>query len=264
MENTNLDGSNITFDRDALLHFDEAQHRYTVDGYGDMTPVSSVIAQFFDVFDAEYWSMRKCNGDVIEAARLRDQWSSKGCVASQAGTFMHKQIEDFLNGKHPIETLCQVCYKGNYVEVCDTIDISQEWSYFEAFYQTQQVTGFTPFRTEWRVFDIDARMAGTIDLVCACNDGTYEIYDWKRSNKVDPEEHNRWHSGLNGLEHLTDTSYIHYCLQQNLYRYILEHNYGIKISRMNLVVLHPQYSGYRIVPVPRMDKEVAIILSHLV
>jgi ATP-dependent exoDNAse (exonuclease V) beta subunit len=106
-------------------------------------------------------------------------------------------------------------------------------------------------------------MAGTIDLVCACPDGTYEIYDWKRSNKVNPTEVNRWASGLNGLEHLTDTSYSHYCLQQNLYRYMLERNYGIRISRMNLVVLHPDYSSYRIVPVPRMDSEVAIILSKI-
>ena len=266
MEKINLDGSDIVFSRDALLQFDEAAHSYSVEGYGDMAPVSSVIAKFFDEFDAQYWSLRKCKdmpNPEIAAAKLRDEWNSKGRVASQAGTFMHKQIEDFLNGKEEIETLCQVCYKGDYVEVCDTIDISREWNYFQAFYMTQREAGFTPFRTEWRVYDIDARMAGTIDLVCACGDGTYEIYDWKRSNKVDPEEYNRWHSGKNGLEHLTDTSYIHYCLQQNLYRYMLERNYGIRISRMNLVVLHPQYSGYRIVPVPRMDKEVGIILSKL-
>ncbi len=263
MKHINLDGSDITFARDAHIHFDEAAHRYTVDGYGEMKPVSSVIALFFDEFDAVYWSLKKCNDDPVKAARLRDEWSSKGCVASQTGTFLHKQIEDFLNGKQEIDTLCEVCYKGDYMEVCDTIDISQEWGYFEAFYHTQRQTGFTPFRTEWRVYDTDARMAGTIDLVCACSDGTYEMYDWKRSNKVNPEECSKWHSGKNGLEHLTDTSYMHYCLQQNLYRYMLERNYGITISSMNLVVLHPKYSSYRIVPVPRMDSEVAIILSYL-
>lgn len=260
MEYKNLNGSTVTFERDKYIEFDEEQHLYSVKGYGEMQSVSSVVAQFFKKFDAEYWSMRKCNGDKVAAARLRDTWESKGCVASQAGTYLHKQIEDFLNGKTDIEMLCEVCYKGNYVQVCDTVDITREWSYFKAFHS---VVGYTPFRTEWRVYDTDARMAGTVDLVCSCADGTYEIYDWKRSNKIDPTEVNRFASGLNGLEHLTDTAYSHYCLQQNLYRYMLERNYGIRISRMNLVVLHPDLSSYEIVPIRRMDKEVGIILQYL-
>ena len=260
MKNKNLNNSTITFERDELILFDEAEHKYSVTGYGEMRPVSSIVARFFREFDAELWSKRKCQGDETKAAILRDEWKSRGCVASQAGTHLHKQIEDYLNGKQDVELQCQVCYEGQYIQLCNTIDITREWSYFKAFHS---VVGYTPFRTEWRVFDTDARMAGTIDLVCACDDGTYEIYDWKRSNKVHPDEINRFASGLCGLEHLSDTSYIHYCLQQNLYRYMLERNYGIHISRMNLVVLHPDYASYRIVPVPRMDSEVAIILSRI-
>lgn len=260
MENRNIDGSNVVFERDRYIKFDEAAHRYEVDGFGEMRPVSSIVGMFFKKFDAEYWSLRKCCGNIEAAAKLRESWDAKGCVASQVGTYLHKQIEDYLNGKRDIEMLCDVCYKGNYQTVCEKIDISREWSYFLAF---DSVVGYKPFRTEWRVYDTDSRIAGTIDLVCACDDGTYEIYDWKRSNKIDPTEVSRFASGLNGLEHLTDTSYSHYCLQQNLYRYMLEKNYGIRISRMNLVVLHPDYSSYRIVSVPRMDAEVDIIMSRV-
>ena len=106
-------------------------------------------------------------------------------------------------------------------------------------------------------------MAGTIDLICSRADGTYELYDWKRSNKVDPNETNSWSSGIKGLEHLPDTSYYHYCLQQNLYRYMLEKNYGIKVSRMNLVVLQPDFTTYRVVPVPVMEKEVRTIVEYI-
>lgn len=260
MQNINLDGSSIVFERDEFIKFDEAAHRYSVDGYGEMRSVSSIVALFFKEFDAEYWSLRKCGGDALAAAQLRDEWSARGCVASQVGTYLHKQIEDYLNGKRDIDVLCEVCYKGCYKQICEKVDITREWTFFKAF---DSVVGYTPFRTEWRVYDTDARMAGTIDLVCACSDGSYEMYDWKRSNKVNPEEVNRWAKGMNGLEHLTDTSYSHYCLQQNLYRYMLERNYGIRISRMNLVVLHPDYASYRIVPVPRMDREVATILSKI-
>lgn len=256
----NLNGSDITFEQDGKLSFNEAEHKYSLDGVGEFTSVSNVVAKFFREFDAVGISLKKCCGNELEAAKLREVWESKGSVASQAGTFLHKQIEDYLNGKETPDLLCDVCYEGNYVKLRQTLDISREWSYFKSF---ERNTVFQPFRTEWRIYDADARIAGTLDLVCACPDGTYEIYDWKRSNKIDPTERNPWANGMNGLEHLTDTSYSHYCLQQNLYRYMLQKNYGIKVSRMNLVVLHPDLPMYKVVPIPPMEREVSIILNKI-
>ena len=259
MINTNLNGSDITFEQDGKLSFNEEAHRYSLNGV-EFRSVSNVVGMFFKEFDAMGISLKKCFGNELEAAKLREVWESKGAIASQAGTFLHKQIEDYLNGKQTLDLLCDVSYNGNYVKCNETVDISREWSYFKSF---ERNTVFHPFRTEWRIFDADARIAGTLDFVCCCSDGTYEIYDWKRSNKIDPTEINRWASGMNGLEHLTDTSYVHYCLQQNLYRYMLEKNYGIKVSRMNLVVLHPELPMYRVVPVPPMEKELKIILNKI-
>ena len=41
MSHINLDGSTTVFERDAYIKFDEAAHRYSVDGYGEMRPVNS-------------------------------------------------------------------------------------------------------------------------------------------------------------------------------------------------------------------------------
>ena len=106
-------------------------------------------------------------------------------------------------------------------------------------------------------------MAGTIDLLCSKSDGTFEIFDWKRSSRINPGEDNKWDRGINGLQHLPDTAYIHYCIQQNLYRYMLEKNYGIKVSRINLVALHPDLSSYKLIPIPRMEQEVRTIINYL-
>ena len=259
MINKNLNGSDITFEQDGKLQFNEEEHIYSLGGI-EFCSVSNIVSKFFREFDAVGISLKKCYGNELEAAKLREVWESKGSVASQAGTFLHKQIEDYLNGKEIPDLLCDVRYQGNYVKCSQRLDISREWSYFKAF---ERNTPFVPFRTEWRIYDADARMAGTLDFVCACPDGTYEIYDWKRSNKIDPTERNPWANGLNGLEHLTDTSYSHYCLQQNLYRYMLQKNYGLKVSRMNLVVLHPELPTYRVVPIPPMEREVAVIIEKL-
>lgn len=255
----NLNGSDVQFEQDGKLSFDEDAHRYSI-GDIEMRPVSSVVAMFFKEFNAELVSLKKCNGNILEAEKIREVWACKGCVASQAGTFLHKQIEDYFNGKSVPELLCDVSYEGKFVKHNSTIDISREWSFFKAF---ERDATPVPFRTEWRVYDLESRMAGTLDLVCACEDGTYEIYDWKRSCKIDPKEVNLWSSGINGLQHLTDTSYVHYCLQQNLYRYMLQKNYGIKISRMNLVVLHPELDAYNLVPVPVMDCEIETIINRI-
>lgn len=255
----NLNGSTIEFEQDGKLSFNEEAHRYMLGGV-EMRSVSNVVGMFFREFDAVAVSLKKCCGNELEARKLREVWECKGAVASQAGTFLHKQIEDYLNGKEMPELTCSVCYEGEFVKCNELLDIKREWSYFKAF---ERATPFVPFRTEWRVYDADARIAGTLDFVCECADGTYEIYDWKRSNKIDPHEVNRWASGLNGLEHLTDTSYVHYCLQQNLYRYMLQKNYGIKVSRMNLVVLHPELPFYRVVPIPVMEREINIILNRI-
>lgn len=259
MININLNGSDIVFEQDGKLSFDEEQHLYSL---GDivMRSVSNVVGMFFREFDAVGISLKKCFGNETEAAKLREEWECKGAEASQAGTFMHKQIEDYLNGKQLPDLKCDISYTGRFLSINKAVDISREWNHFKAF---ERNVPFSPFRTEWRVFDVESRMAGTLDLVCSCDDGTYEIYDWKRSNKIDPTERNRWANGVNGLDHLTDTSYMHYCLQQNLYRYILQKNYGIRISRMNLVVLHPELPTYRVVPVPPMDREVAIIIDYI-
>ena len=68
---------------------------------------------------------------------------------------------------------------------------------------------------------------------------------------------------MGGMEHIPDTSYWHYALQQNLYRHIVEKCYGLTVSNMNLVILHPSYSSYKVVRVPRLDDEIQLIVNDL-
>ena len=261
MQKKNINGSALSFPQDNKINFEEASHTYTVTGVGEMTPVSNVVKHFFKEFDAEYWSMRKTLNDMRKAAILRDEWACNASLESQKGTHLHRMIEEYLcDGIVPDSMVRPISYVGNYVKSDKSVDLSKEWQYFENFKNNVQ---FTPFRTEWCVYDEDVKMAGTIDLICQCSDGTYELYDWKRSKKVDKNERNKWANGINGMEHLSDTSYFHYCLQQNLYRHMVESKYGLKISRMNLVVLHPEFKNYYTVPVPRMEREVEIIYNYL-
>ena len=73
-----------------------------------------------------------------------------------------------------------------------------------------------------------------------------------------------WQYGFNGLQHVPDIKFFHYALQQNLYKYILEKNYGIIVENMYIIVLHPIFGNYQKFKIPDMAEEVAIIKSHIV
>lgn len=56
------------------------------------------------------------------------------------------------------------------------------------------------------------------------DDTNLVIYDWKRSPKLSICD-NKYQNMLPPLQHLPDTSYWHYCIKLNIYRYILETKY---------------------------------------
>ena len=262
----NLDNSDIYFPQDERISFQEEGHIYLLDGERRLTPVSSVYSKFFWPFDSKKWAERKAEGTPMTAAQLMEQWECNGMMASFAGTHLHKQIEEYLNGDEFMAPLCRFTYDGELIHEDKIIDINKEIEYFHKFIQD---VDFTPFRTEWRVFDEELGMAGTIDLICSRQDGTFEFYDWKRSKSLIDEQGkvcktNKFEiRGINGLEHVPDSSYAHYALQQNLYKYIVEKCYGLKISAMHLVVLHPDYPNYRVINIPELSKEINIIINKL-
>ena len=262
----NLDNSDIYFPQDERISFQEEGHIYLLDGERQLTPVSSVYSKFFLPFDSKKWAERKAAGTPITAAQLMEQWKCNGMMASFVGTHMHKQIEEYLNGNENMDPMCRFTYDGKIIHEDKIIGINKEIEYFLKFVNDIQ---FTPFRTEWRVFDEVLGIAGTIDLICSRKDGSFEFYDWKRSKSLIDEDgnvckRNKFDArGINVLEHVPDCSYAHYALQQNLYKYIVEKCYGLKISAMYLVVLHHDYNSYKVLSIPKLDKEINIIVNNL-
>lgn len=231
--------------RDKRIAFYPEPHIYTIDN----TPApsaSTLIGRFFPEFDSEYWSAQKAPGLGMTPREVAKMWSDKGQKAAVQGTHLHEQIEKYYLGQD--------------------YEKPEEFSLFEKFVEDH--SHITPYRSEWRIFDEEHHIAGTIDLISRNGNG-YEIYDWKRSKKVVspltglPITDNKLQKGIGFLNDIDDTSYNRYCLQQSLYRYILEKNYGVNISKMHLVVLYPEYTNYHKVEVPYLKDKVEYILKTL-
>lgn len=247
-----VDGRNITsfnkvnsHPRDKRIEFYPEPHIYTIDGISAPS-ASTIVSKFFPEFDMKYWAARKAPDLGMSPEEVEKMWEEKGKKARDKGTFLHEQIEKYYLGENYTET--------------------EAFSLFKQFVDDHP--NLSPYRSEWRVFDDKHHIAGTIDLI-AKNGSGYEIYDWKRSKKVvntfdgSPITANSWQCGIGKLSHMDDTSYNRYCLQQSLYRFILEKNYGIKLSKMFLVIFYPQYDKYYKLEAPYFKEETEYILNIL-
>lgn len=121
---------------------------------------------------------------------------------------------------------------------------------------------------EKKIFLNEYNVAGTIDCLFKGPDGRYVMVDWKRSKKLivkgtEKPDKRGFRVDIDGLSELTNCSYYRYCIQQNMYKYILEKNYNIIVSDMILAVLHENYSKYHTIRLPEMPEETKIILSSL-
>lgn len=253
----NIDESGTEYSLDNRLSFEPKEHIYILDGNLQLKAVSDVIAHFFYPFDILKQSERYANRNGMSQTEVIEMWDAKGVESRDIGTFLHEQIENHLKGKR-VSFDYSFEYDGEIVNYERKVSIKKEFSYFLDFMRD---FGVKPFRSEWRIFDERNKIAGTIDLICR-NGSHFDIYDWKRSTKASPNA-TVWQHGTNGLEHVPDISFYKYALQQNLYKFILENNYDIKINKMYLVILHPDYSKYIKYEVPQMNKEISIILNLL-
>ena len=66
------------------------------------------------------------------------------------------------------------------------------------------------------------------------------------------------------ISHLPDSNYWHYCLQLNIYKYILESKYGKTVTDLYLVCMHPnnKNNSYQRIKVVDLSKEVEELVVY--
>lgn len=246
-------GKNIGFNnqnvhnRDRRIKFFSEKHIYTIDGV-TFPSASTIVSRFFPEFDAWGIASRLSPSNPLfglEVEEIVRTWNERGQDAANLGTFLHEQIENFYLNQ-PYEK-------------------TEEYYQFENFVNDHP--NLNPYRSEWRIFDDNIGVAGTIDLIVK-NSQNFDIYDWKRSKKVintfdgQPIKNDNWGKcGIGQLNHIDDTSYNKYCLQQSLYKFVLEKNYNIKVDNMYLIIMHPENEKYYKVEVPYLKNEIEHILE---
>mgnify|MGYP000651332224 FL=1 len=236
------------YERDERIQFSDSDHTYLIDKKNKAVSVTELIGRYFPKFDKEFWANKESIKTGKPKNEILKKWDDLGKKARDLGTELHEQIENFYNSKEYIR--------------------SKELDKFFKFHKNHIQDKYKPHRTEWRIFDEDKNLAGTVDMVYEKENGELFIFDWKRSKKIinsdgSIEKNNPFENGLNGLSHLPSSDYVKYCLQQNIYKNILESKYDKKVSSMNLLILHPHLDNYHIIQVESFKNETKYLLDSI-
>ena len=251
-------------DRDARITFEPVNHKYFIDGDTNpnaFTSVTTWVHSHFDAFNADAvldkmmasksWATNeKYRGKTKE--QIKAEWDLNRDQAAAAGTDMHAAIELYYNTQAAVVG-CEPSVIGSeagYAPGTGPYPNTPEFGYFLNFASTFSRM-LRPYRTEWTVFHEEAGISGSIDMVFENLDpatgiptGTLSIYDWKRSKEiVRHNPFNKW-ATTPGLDHVPDTNYWHYCLQLNVYKFILQEKYGKTVTDLYLVCLHPDNANH--------------------
>ncbi len=256
--------------RDQFVLFVDHEHKYYLyDHVSDTwnqfpTSVSGVYHNFFPEFPSFFVSKNIANGKrsrtpgdryfgMVTQKQVLDTWEQ----ARNDGTRLHEAIENYLNGER-VETSHIPEFK-QFLNLWRTVTTMTTSSHVK--YRTStgawsvmnkrmlaSMTGMKAFRSEWIVWAKDFNVSGTIDMTMIKPNGRIVILDWKRIPKL---EFTADKMGLHLLQHEFDCNYVHYVYQLNLYRFLLEKEYGVKVDEMFLVPMHPEAEDFQLVHVER-------------
>ena len=241
------------FPREDRVVFVEHGHAYVVDGIRVPRSVTGLVHSFSNNFDparalrcmkqGRNWEEKRAEMEAQELGTTDDEimsrWRRNGEAQSKRGQLLHHHAECLLNNVQIEEPH------------------SPEFLQLRSIYRSLLLLGLTPHRTELCIFHVGLRLAGQIDALFLDRDWKLVIVDWKRIRHLKYE--NPHASFLYPLDNFPDTNYWTYALQLNMYRYVLETEYGLDVSRMMLAVVHPDAGSPALVDVPRLEAEIQAI-----
>ena len=261
--------------RDINIAFFENEHKYVISFEPDVkyTSVTTWIHEHFENFDSDKVIFKMMSGVKWKeghkywgktAEEIKCLWNSNKDSVTIAGSELHYEIECFNNDKR-----FQIEYSNKELyNIYDTDNKLKndfkpiEWQYFINFIKDHP--DLTPYRTEWTIYDEDVKISGSIDMVYKNLDGTFSIYDWKRSKNITRINNFNKFSTHPIICHLPDSNFWHYALQLNTYKMILERKYDIKIKDLFLVRLHPdaEEKNYELIKLPHLTSEIQELFNE--
>jgi len=236
------------YSHEERISLEPIHHVYQVDGKTGYQSVTEVIKQFFAPFPKA--AIIHCLMKGKDKGKTYEQIEAGWRQTAAFGTRVHELIEIYLT-TGLWETTPEEMVNGT--ETC----LEQFRDFWAQLAETHPIKNYRP---EVRIFDEENHIAGSIDLIVEFQDGTTELFDWKCVKQLRCESSRKGHEPFAGY---TDTNLTHYTIQLNLYKYILERNFGLVISRMSLVQFHPTLESWKQIPLIQITCDIQDMVAML-
>ena len=242
--------------KDNFLFFEEKAHKYTDTLGNEYRSVTTLIGDYYNHFNADYWAHKKAREQGKSEKQIRAEWNRIKDEACERGTATHNGIEDAIKSvskfKEAIKYLEEV-KSGRCITIADIPDLIPRPLDIEEF----KVATNNKYPEIYRVFDfytergyiiyseigaflIDYLISGTIDIFCY-RPTDFVILDWKTNrdglkfeagyykkdkSTIPNQLTNEWikkkQNMLPPLNHLDDCNGMHYTMQLSLYAIMAE------------------------------------------
>ena len=211
--------------------FYEKEHKYYYYDRPVKTSVTQFVGTFFDEFDRDGISLKYAKKHNMTQEEVLAEWDKKGKVSSTAGTMIHKYLEDYARGKVFELDFTEADKLGIRAEVEERVNLLLPQA---KKFHDDTLNKLIPIQMEYTV-GIDDIIAGNIDLLCwNVKQGEFQIWDYKNLKEMsvyDPFKKR----GKYEFSSYDDCNFIHYSMQQNFYKVMLERKLGITIGKCYLV-----------------------------
>jgi len=240
----------------SVTYHDEP-HKYYVDGK-ELISVTTLIHQYQEKFDEEYWSDIKSNEYLIDNYLIKRGWNFINKKGTLKGSIIHDYAENLFQNK---------IFKYPKDEIINTFGFDPIWDEYvitkkhvDKFY-SDSYGKLIPIRTEFVVYDKESLIGGMLDaLFYNVKYNEIQIFDWKTNKNFTKSCKNK--HLLNELEFIEDCDLNIYSLQLSLYKYIIEKNTNIKLGKSYIVWFSHNNPSYEIIEVKDMSFYVKKIIQN--
>ena len=129
------------YEQDQFIDFEPEGHIYTYRGQDigvcsrkRLLPVSSLIAYFFEQFDAQAAARRQWERYGIPVEETLTKWDRNGKMACEVGTFVHEQTENYFR-----DGTFLTDYDFEYAGATEHVSVEKEKQYFLRFVNDYQI-----------------------------------------------------------------------------------------------------------------------------
>ena len=240
--------------------FYEKEHKYFWRDKAVKTSVTKLVSQFFEPFDKYNVANAYAAKHNLNVVDVLDDWEKQGLIATITGTIVHKFLEDYARGKVFEIDFSEAIKHNLEEEVKARLDVllpQAEKFHFDT------LNKLIPIQLEYTV-GIEDIIAGNIDMLCwNVRAQEFQIWDYKNLKQMTTNNEYGQYAKFefSGYE---DCKLVHYSIQQNLYKCILQRKLGIKIGKCYLVHFSISADDYEIYECIDMENECNQVLDRLV